>query len=1004
MSDFNYKEIKLEEAIEDYLINNGGYIKGDPKSFDRQLAIDTNTLLSFIKNSQPKQWEKYQAIYYNDSERAFIEGVCREISQQGLIKVMRKGFTDRGVKFRLVYFKPETKMNDDTIQKYNQNILTCVRQLHYSVKNENSLDVALFVNGIPVVTLELKDQFTGQNVENAKKQYMFDRNPNEPIFVFKNRTLAHFAVDLTNVYITTRLAKEKTRFLPFNQGSNGAGNVGGAGNPSSDNFPVAYLWEKVLTKDMLLEILQKYVHLQKNEEKNKNGRIVKKETIIFPRYHQLDVVTKLLADVRENGAGRNYLVQHSAGSGKSNSIAWLAHRLSGLHNENDEKIFNSVIVITDRKILDSQLQDTIYQFDHEIGVVERINKNSSQLKDAINDGKKIIITTLQKFPVIYKAVTGTNKRFALIVDEAHSSQTGKAAIKLKRALADTDAILEEYAKMEYEDEEKRLDDEDKMLDELAAHGQHKNLSFFAFTATPKDKTLQLFGDKQPDGKFKAFHIYSMRQAIEEGFILDVLQNYMTYNMYYKIAKTISDDPELDTIQGVRAIARYESLHPHNLSQKTAIMVEQFRNVTKNKIGGKAKAMVVTASRLHAVRYLFEFRKYIKAHNYNDLDVLVAFSGTVNDDGAEWTEEKINKNADGQTIKESQLKEYFRSEGFNVLIVAEKYQTGYDEPLLHTMFVDKKLTGVKAVQTLSRLNRVCDGKEDTFILDFVNTAEDIQEAFQPYYEATILEEATNPNVVYSLKSALDDFQIWQQSEVEKFAQIFYKSVEQIPSDLGKLASLLKPSLDRYNVKSNEDKAEFKSSLAKFIRIYSFVTQICRMFDKELHMFYIYAKFLNKVLPKDDKTHVVVDDKVLLEYYRLEKDFEGGITLDKHEGLIPPIKGGIGVKTEKLEPLSVIVEKINDRFNTSFTNMDKVMMQLADDMMTDKNLVGFAQSNDINTFKYIFEKQFREVAANRYEQNDEFFVRMFNDEEYLKYVIGLMMPYAYNKMRKQQTLEK
>jgi type I restriction enzyme R subunit len=1000
MSDFNYKEIKLEDAIEEYLINDGGYIKGEADSFDRMLALDTGTLLSFINQSQPKQWKRFQAIYGDSSQKAFLDSLCKEIRMVGIIRVLRQGFTDRGIKFRLVYFKPETKINEDTLQQYEQNILTCVRQLHYSIKSENSLDMVLFVNGLPIVTMELKNQFTGQTVEHAKKQYMDDRHPSEPVFEFKNRALAHFAIDLNNVYMTTQLAKDRTRFLPFNQGSNGAGNVGGAGNPPSDNFPVAYLWEQVLIKDRLLEILQKYIHLERKEEKSKSGKLVTKETVIFPRYHQLDVVTKLLADVRENGSGKNYLIQHSAGSGKSNSIAWLAHRLSGLHNADDEKIFASVIVITDRKILDNQLQDTIYQFDHEIGVVEKIDKDSKQLRNAINDGKKIIITTLQKFPIIYQEVAGKNKNFALIVDEAHSSQTGKASIKLKRALADTEAILEEYAKLEYEDESERLDDEDKMLNELAAHGQHKNLSFFAFTATPKDKTLQIFGNKQPDNKYRAFHIYSMRQAIEEEFILDVLQNYMTYNMYFKIAKTILNDPELDTTQGARAITRFESLHPHNLAQKTIVMVEQFRNACMSKISGKAKAMVVTSSRLHAVRYLFEFRKYIKAQGYDDLDVLVAFSGIVPDDDAEWTEEKLNKNTDGNTIKESQLREYFRSDEFNMLIVAEKYQTGYDEPLLHTMFVDKKLSGVKAVQTLSRLNRIYEGKKDTFVLDFVNTAEDMQKSFQPYYEATILEEGTDPNIVYGLKAALDDYHIWQQNEVEKFAETFFKSSEQVSSDLGKLASIIQPALDRYNAKSVEDKDEIKSSLAKFIRIYSFVTQICRMFDKDLHRFSIYAKFLSKMLPKDGKAEIILDDKILLEYYKLEKDFEGGIALEKHEGVIPPIKGGIGGKAEKKEPLSVIVKKINERFNTSFTNMDKVMMQLTDDMMTDDKLVGFAKSNDEATFAYIFEQQFKEIAANRYEQNDEFFIRMFNDENFMKFTISQLMPEIYKKMRKRK----
>lgn len=618
--DFDIKEKRFEQDIEDYLITQGGYFKGNPKSFDRKLALDKETFISFLKHSQPKTWERYEKIYGSDSEKQVIDRFCREVKMVGLLRALRQGFTDRGIKFRVVFWKPETSINATSQTQYESNVLHCTRQLHYSLNNENSIDIVLFLNGIPVVSMELKCQFTGQNTTNAINQYKFDRAGKDAIFTFKERVLVHFAVDLTKVYMTTRLEGSKTYFLPFNQGSNGAGNVGGQGNPiNPDGYDTAYLWEDVLQKDRLLEILHKYLHLQV-ERDEKTGEI-KSERMIFPRYHQLDVVTKLLADVKENGSGKNYLIQHSAGSGKSNSIAWLAHRLSGLHDSNDEKIFQSVIIVTDRRVLDSQLQNTVYQFDHVEGVVQKIDKNAQQLKDAIEAGTGIIITTLQKFPVIYKEVKSGNKRFAVIVDEAHSSQTGDAAKKLKRSLADTEKILEEYAEMEYEEEKNRKDNEDKLLDELAAQGIHDNMSFFAFTATPKDKTLNMFGWRDNDGKYHPFHIYSMRQAIEEGFILDVLKNYMTYKMYYKIAKAIPDDPQLDTVAGVNAIRNYETLHPHNISQKTAVMLEHFRSVTMHKIGGKAKAMIVTPSRLHAVRYLQEFKRQIKEKGYTDLGVV-----------------------------------------------------------------------------------------------------------------------------------------------------------------------------------------------------------------------------------------------------------------------------------------------------------------------------------------------------------------------------------------------
>ena len=996
MSDFDVKEKRFEQDIEDYLIHFGGYAKGNPTTFNRVSGLDEGTFIEFVKTSQPKQWERFVKIYDAMAEKQLIARFSREVKQTSLLNVLRHGFTDRGIKFRAVFWKPETSLNETSRIQYGANILHCTRQLHYSLKNENSIDIVLFVNGIPIVSMELKCQFTGQNTTNAINQYKFDRASKDKIFTFKERVLVHFAVDLTNVYMTTKLEGARTYFLPFNQGSAGAGKVGGKGNPNNENgYDTSYLWENVLCKDRLLEILQKYIHLQ--QEYDDNG-ILKSEKIIFPRYHQLDVVTKLLADVKENGSGKNYLIQHSAGSGKSNSIAWLAHRLSGLHNDMDEKIFQSVIIVTDRKVLDSQLQETVYQFDHVEGVVQKIDKNSQQLKDAIEGGAGIIITTLQKFPVIYKEVNSANKRFAIIIDEAHSSQTGDAAKKLKRALADTEEILKEYAEMEEEDEKNRKDDEDRLLDELASQGFHKNLSFFAFTATPKGKTLHMFGNKDDEGVFHPFHIYSMRQAIEEGFILDVLQNYMTYKMYYKITKIIDDDPELDTTQGSKAILNYETLHPHNISQKTAIMLYHFMNITRHKMNGKAKAMVVTPSRLHAVRYVQEFKRQIQEKGY-DLDVLVAFSGEVNDNGVSYTEEGMNKTKDGEKIKEKALPSAFHTDDYGILVVAEKYQTGFDEPLLHTMFVDKKLSGVKAVQTLSRLNRTTRGKLDTFVLDFVNSAEDIKASFEPFYEETVLLEETDPNVIYDMKNTLDDFRVYQTSEVEKFANIFYSKAKQSAGDLGKLQGQLRPAVDRYTSLENERQDIFKSTLARFNRIYAYITQVCRLFDKDIHKFSVYAKFLYTMLPKGEGSEKInIDGKVLLEYYRLEKDFEGPIELEGTDGGYVPISGEAGHREPKKDPLTVIIDKINERYGTQFTEMDKVLIQMENDYAKQEKWQSYAKNNDRSTFMLLFEKDFPTMAAERYEQNDEFFRRLFGDSDMMKQVMDTVGSVLYERLKK------
>lgn len=1011
----DYKEKRFEEDIENFLLSKqGGYQKGSMVTYDAERAIDTTALIAFIKASQPKQWERYIRNYKEDAENKLYKRLNEEIEAHGLIHVLRHGINDRGVKINIAYFRPETSLNPEVIKLYNSNILTCTRQFAYSTENHNTIDMVLSLNGLPIVAIELKNQITGQSVENAKQQFMYDRNPKERCFQFNKRFLVYFAVDLYEVAMTTKLDGKNTYFLPFNQGSNGAGNVGGAGNPEcEDGYATSYLWEQVINKDDLMDILQRYIHLDIEEKKEiKDGKEIKKvsKRIIFPRYHQLDVVTKIIADVKEKGSGENYLIQHSAGSGKSNSIAWLAYRLSSLHNLENQSIFTSVIVVTDRKVLDSQLQDTISGFDHTEGIVETIGegKTSKDLRDAINDGKKIIITTLQKFPVIYEEIDENKGRnFAIIVDEAHSSQTGNSAKKLKMALADTEDALKEYAEIEGKAEDEIEDEEDKLVRELASHGRHKNLSFFAFTATPKEKTIEMFGTRGQDGHFYPFHVYSMRQAIEEGFILDVLKNYMTYKTCYKIAKNTPDNPNVPTSKAVKAVRRFQSLHPHNLQQKTMIIVEQFREITKKKIGGRGKAMIVTASRLHAVRYYHEFKRYLEKKGYDDIDILIAFSGVVKDstDGKEidYTEVGMNKTKQEQSISEKQLKAEFHKDDFNMLIVAEKYQTGFDEPLLHTMFIDKKLSGVKAVQTLSRVNRIAPGKNDTFILDFVNEAEEIQAAFIPYYERTALDEEININLVYDIRSTIRKAMLYNDEDIQKFIKIYYKKGKQNATDLGRMTSLFKPIIARYEALDEEKRYEYKGAIKNFNKWYSYITQITRMFDKNLHEEYSFTAYLEKLLPRAKGKGVDLEGKLKLEFYKLEQTFKGDITLNPNDGsiIMENVKTvAFGGALDKDDTLEEIITKINGKYEGIFTEGDRVIVETMYNKCVkgNKKLAQYAKNNDAELFEQsIFPEMFKQMAQDCYMEQMSSFKKLFENKEFYVAVMEALGKEAYKGLR-------
>ena len=988
-------ENTFETALVQSLTEQGGYTEGNAPDYSPELGMFKYEVIKFLQESQPKRWEKISAIHGADADNRVIQRLYKELDLRGSLDVLRNGFVDYGVRFQMAFFQPASGLNPDAVDLYNKNNLKVYRQIYYSTKNKNSVDVLLSLNGIPVATLELKNQFTGQNVGNALKQYSTTRDNREILFAFKKRCLVHFAVDQDEVFMTTKLDGSKTYWLPFNKGANN-----GKGNPQNPNgYRTAYLWENILQKDSWMEIIQRFVHLQ-TEEIEVEGKIYKKEKLIFPRYHQLDAVREISKKVLEVGTGKNYLIQHSAGSGKSNSIAWLAYRLSSLHNATDERIFDSVIVVTDRKVLDQQLQNTIYQFEHKTGVVQKIDKDSSQLASALGYGTNIIITTLQKFPfVVDKVGELPERKYAVIIDEAHSSQGGEASKKLKEVLASKS--LEDAAKDDLEEDYTGDDFVREQIERSAAsRGQQPNISFFAFTATPKYKTLQVFGDKDENGKPKPFHLYSMRQAIEEGFILDVLQNYTTYELYFKLTKAIEEDPNLNKKKAAKAIGKFVSLHPHNLAQKTEIIMEHFRDIVSKKIGGKAKAMLVCGSRLHAKRYFEEFGRYIKKKGYeNEIKILVAFSGKVVDDN---TPDGVSE-PEMTGYSEKELPTIFERDEYKILIVADKYQTGFDQPLLHTMYVDKKLSGVKAVQTLSRLNRMHPGKEDTFVLDFANDRQTILDSFQPYYEVTSVTEETDINHLYDLKARLDEFQVYWTQEIEAFANVYFDPKTKLnnPKQQKHLYAFTDPAVDRFKAIAEEEKQdEFKKGLRTWTNLYAFLSQIMPFIDSEFEKFYAYAKLLQTRLPKRELSESLhLDDEVALEYYRLQKIKEGSIELQKGEEgeLSGTTEAGLKRAKEEEALLSEIINVLNDRFGTEFEEADKLFFdQIEAELMEDETLQTQARVNKIDTFKFAFNDKFIDKLIGRMDQNQDIFEKILEDKVFGDLVKELMMKKIYKKL--------
>lgn len=987
-----HREKPFEDFIAGYLMDHG-WIAGDPKLWNRQLALDTANLFAFIEASQPKKWQRLTGVHGDNVKERFLGRLTKELDARGTIDVLRRGVDDHGERIQLCFFRPAHGMAPEAIELYDQNRVVVTRQVRFDPKSEDSVDLVFSVNGLPVATAELKSPTSGQTIDDAMKQYRQDRDPRLPLFSFKKRALVHFAADTDSVRMTTRLNGLETHFLPFNRGGRTTSGHTTADNPPNPNgHRMAYLWEDVLERDSWRDILERFVHVQTTEEEI-DGKKIKKEDLIFPRYHQLDATRKLVAHAREHGPGRRYLIQHSAGSGKSNTIAWLAHQLSSLHGADDRAVFDSTIVITDRRVLDKQLQDTVYQFDHKPGVVQPIDRDSKQLAEAMTAGTRIIITTLQKFPVIRETIQKVGaRRFAVIVDEAHSSTTGRAAEKLRDVLkmADVD-----------EQEDDLPDGEDELVDDVKGMGPLSHVSYFAFTATPKPKTLALFGEKAGDRKGRPFHLYSMRQAIEEEFILDVLQNYTTYKTFFKLEKQVLDDPEIEASKGGRAVARFIELHPHNIDQKVRVMVDHFVTKVMPKIDGRAKAMVVARSRIQAVKYKQAFDEYIREKSY-PVKSLIAFSGTVRDEmGIDYTEPQMNA-VGGKPMSEKALPGEFKKPEFRVLLVAEKYQTGFDQPLLHTMYVDKRLDGVKAVQTLSRLNRIFPPrKTDTFVLDFANDAETIRQAFLPYFEEAFLEEETDPNLLYDLRRKIMDAQVLWSENIDS-GWLALESRGDIKAGNAALNAALDPAVERFEALEKPKSEEYRGWLQGYIRLYAYLLHIVPFSDVDLLKLYEVGRFFLRKLPKRIGAPLDLDDQVALRYYRLTKTGEHKIALGQEElpGLAGPrAVGEYQEKEVKRSRLSELVARINQVFGSDLgPEAELTIQQVEDRMVADEKLAAQAKANRIENYRHVFDPSLLDALVELRQTNAKFFELAIKNDELRQFLADSLRPEVYHRQRK------
>ena len=989
-------ESAFEEHIEEVLLKQHGYFPAKQEDYDKTLCLRPETVISFIRATQTKKWADYCELIGDKGQatRNLLKRIKEVVDKEGTLHALRRGFDIHGGgHFALCYFEPTNPVAEESRRLYQENLLHIQRQVKFSEADEKSLDMGIFLNGLPIFTIELKNQISGQNISHAIKQYKDTRDPKEPLFHFK-RCLAHFAVDNDLVYVTTELAGAKTQFLPFNQGSDG-----GAGNPPcKTGYATSYLWMEVWQKPRILDLIQRFIRVV--DVLDDKGKKTDKQRQIFPRFHQLTCVRELGADAQKHGPGRRYLNQHSAGSGKTNCIAWLANSLATLHMPDGKPVFSSVIVISDRRVIDKQLQRTLTQVIETKGMLVNIaaddGMTSKDLKTALEDGKRIIVTTLQKFGVIMDSMGELpGERFAVIVDEAHSSQAGQSAKAVQKVLS--------YSSEDDQDDDEEKTVEDRILEELKHRGPQKNVSHFAFTATPKPETLQQFGTKHADGTCKPFSLYTMRQAIEEGFILDVLKNYATYDQYWALLKKVTDDPEFDQVKAKSLLKQFVSRHERTIAKKVAIIVEHFQASVSDKLGGKAKAMIVTSSRLHAVRYRLAVDAHLKSIG-SPLKTLVAFTDVVKDpkDGKEYTEANMNG------FPEAATGDRFEADEYRFLIVASKFQTGFDQPKLVAMYVDKKLGGVACVQTLSRLNRTTAGKAETFVLDFENSAEDIEDGFQPFYDRVTLSKETDPNQLYNIRTDLENFGIHESKDVEAFAKLWFDKSKTDKQKLPLLHAAADPVARKWLAEAEEEQVDYKSKARDFVKLYSFMSSLVSINDTGLEKLFVFLRFLIAKLPaKKGELPTEVLDMVDMEKLAIRKNDKKDIGLKRGETQVDPLNygGGAELSEEERQALSKIIEDLNTRFNTSFTE-DEIMVikQLEKKIGEDEAL----RQQLKNGSRHAVEATFQQVAKDAFEdlvnENFKFYKKVSEDNEVSKEFFARLFEWYVDGRKKSQAKKK